>query len=184
MQSKNMHVRFFLCKAHSVYMSLKPLCKVFPLVLHMNCNTVNVITLFESHAHTHAHTKWSLSQMPHTFCLVHMNLDILKFNWDFYVTCRWQEAYYSPSYTCCPPRSSTIKPCTQNQRVAWFACIICQFYVKCLVKREHFPQEKNAIIFSGTAGYVPYTAVLCRVWLLSVLLFLLDPGQWQAFSLQ
>lgn len=96
--------------------------------------------------------KSTSSPMPHTLCLVPMNTDILKFNWEFYVTCRWQETYYSHSNTCRPPRSSSIRPWTLNKRAAWFACIIQHFHVKCLVKSEHFPQEKsNGSSFNGIA---------------------------------
>lgn len=98
------------------------------------CNTMHLMTL--SDLHKKEKSTWSL--MPCTFCLVPMNPDILKFNWEFYVTCRWQETYYSPSNTCRPPRSSSIRPRTPNESAA---CIIQHFNVKCLVKREHFRKK-------------------------------------------
>ena len=127
------------------------------------CNTVNLIAFTDLHKKKKK-GKSTSSLMPATFCLVHMNADILKFNWEFYVTCRWQETYYSPSNTCRPPRSSSIRPRTPNKRTAWFACIIQHFYVKCLVKSQYFLQQKNnGPNFNGTAGCVPYTAGLCSV---------------------
>lgn len=90
--------------------------------------------------------------MPHTSRLSHMNPGILKFNWDFYVRCWWQEAYYSPSNTCRPPRSSWISLCTRYKRAAWFACIILRFCVERLIQRLLCLQEENIFIFRDTAG--------------------------------
>lgn len=115
--------------------------------------------------------KSTSSLMPRTFCLVDMNPVILKFNWEFYVTCRWQEAYYSHCNTC-RPRSSSIRPCTWNKRAVWFACIMQHFYVKSIVKMWQFLQKKMiCYIFNCIAGYDPYIVQVFTVRHLLVWVF-------------
>lgn len=102
-----------------------------------------------------------------TFCLVHMNPGVLTFNLEFYVTCGWQETYYSPSNTCRPPRSSSIKSYPGNLRAAWFACIMQYLYAKCLVERVEIHQAKEWLYFLWH-NYVPYSPVLCQVFCVCV----------------
>lgn len=104
--------------------------------------------------------------MPLTSCFAHMNTEVLKFNWEFYVTCRWQETYYSLSNTCRPPRSSSIQPGALNKSAAWCACIIQHFHGKWLVKSECFPPVSIAQLstFCILQRYAKRFSQRCTSW--------------------
>lgn len=127
-----------------------------PLDLEMRHGTFNYIKKEKS----------TSSLMPLTFCLAHINTDVLKFNWEFYVTCRWQETYYSLFNTCRPPRSSSIQSGTLNKRAAWCACIIQHFHRKCLVKSENFPPVSMAQLgtFHILQRYAKRFSQSCTSW--------------------